>query len=190
MTTLYNLSAEYKNAFDALNEMIDAGTLSPDEFNDNMAAYNFEMDSKIEACGMHAKNMKSEIEQLKKFKAEIDDRIKSLSSKMERFEDYIRFNMESVGKKQVKTPLITVSVGKRSASLEVLDIESIPDAFKKVEMVKTTTVYNPELKKALIAEAEAMAAAEQNGVDAEHEPVEKINGARIVYGKPSLTIKV
>lgn len=90
-------------------------------------------------------------------------------SKLDKFKEYVKKNMEAMGVTKINTELGCMSIYKNPMSIEVVDEEKIPDEFKKEKV--TTNIDKTSIKNHFI------------------ETGELIEGVKIVNDKTSLRIK-
>ncbi len=98
----------------------------------------------------------------------LQERKKSIVNNQERLKEYLRYNMELSGINKIKHPLFNITLGEPSVTAEILDVESLPDEYVKLE-----TKFTPDklaIKKAL-----------KEGIE--------IEGAKLSEGKSRLLIK-
>ena len=56
---------------------------------------------------------------------------KTTATRMDRFKEYVKTNMEELGLEKIETPIGTLRVQKNPISIEILDEEQIPKEYKK-----------------------------------------------------------
>lgn len=105
-----------------------------------------ELDTKRENVGLYIKNLTAEIDMFKAEEKNLKERRQIKERKIERLKDYLTRSMQLTGDKLLETPRIKLSF-RKSTSVDVLDIEKIPDMYikEKVEVSADKTL----LKKAL-----------------------------------------
>lgn len=167
MPSLYEISNEYQEVFNALAAMLDAGEISEEEFNDNISGIDGEFEQKAINIAFWIEELKAEHEKIKAHKLKIEAKLTSFTNQIEKYEDYLRSSFIAIGKEKVKSPLISISVGKPSIKLNVIDAALIPAKYKTAR----TVVYidNAAIKKDLESDV--------------------VPGAELVAGKARLVIK-
>lgn len=111
---------------------------------DKFDALTLERDAKVENICLWIKNLKAEAEALKAEKDAFEKRRKSAENKMNSLKQYISTYLEGTSFESSK---VKVSF-RKSESLEVFDIQKIPDEFLKI---KEPEVNKTELTKAIKA---------------------------------------
>lgn len=115
----------------------------------------------VNSLGVDVDGIDKELKRLQAMK-------KSITSNQDRLKEYLRYNMEVTGINKIKHPLFSVTLGKPTVTVEVVDIDFLPDS-----LVSTDVVMKPD-KKAILK-------ALKDGED--------IPGAVLSTGKSRLLIK-
>lgn len=70
----------------------------------------------------------------------IDEQIKRLQdykkitkNKIDRYKDYVKSNMERLGLDKIQTELGTLQIARSPISVEVLDVDKVPDEYKNIK---------------------------------------------------------
>jgi hypothetical protein len=164
MTSLYELTGELKQ----LQAMADCGEMDAQTLADTMEAIDAEFNQKAQAvlcvrASMLAEvaGIESEIERLQKLKQQPAKQAENLT-------DYLKASMLKLEMDKVKTPLFNVTLRKASKKLGDIDESKLDDKyFKEVPATRKLD------KRALLADAK----------------LNPIDGAEVIYGERSLTIK-
>lgn len=77
------------------------------------------------------KELNADIEAIDNELKRLNDRKKSLQGKIEWFKNYLLTNMETSNIPQIKDSIITISVRKNPVSCEILDIDKVPEPYRK-----------------------------------------------------------
>tara|TARA_R110001632_G_scaffold68317_1_gene160140 strand:+ start:610 stop:1089 length:480 start_codon:yes stop_codon:yes gene_type:complete len=93
---------------------------------------------------------------------------KAITNNQERLKEYLRYNMEITGINKIKHSLFSITLGKPTVTVEIVDIDFLPDNFVSTDVVMKAD--KKEILKAL-----------KNGED--------IPGAVLSTGKSRLLIK-
>lgn len=160
MTALYEIA----NAYASLqNEDLD-----PDMIADTLEGIDGEFTEKVEQLLSIIKNQSALSAMLKEEAKNLSDRAKACDAKVDNIKQYIIKAMQTTERTKLNAGLHTLTVRKPSKSVNIVDIDALPTEFVKYEtLVKAD--------KNLIAEKLKLG--------------EKIEGAELVLGKPSLLIK-
>lgn len=97
----------------------------------------------------------------------LQDMKKSIVNRQDKLKEYLRYNMVESGITKIDHPLFNISIRKAAQKVEVIDLNSIPDEFIKVDVTEKPDLN--AIKKAL-----------KDG---------EVSGVKLVDGTPSLTIK-
>lgn len=141
MPKLYELTEDYNN----LLQMVDSGEFSADEIAETLSGVKGMIEDKLQATVCVIKEMEAEA---KKFDDEIkrmSEIKKSYSNTAIRLKEYIRFEMEKSGIYKSKG-LFSISLGKPSIVVEVTNIDTLPDKFKKVSISADKSAIGAALK--------------------------------------------
>lgn len=165
MPNLYELMDEYA----ALQEAIDAGA-SAEEVEALIAAMDEAkgtLKQKVDNVCRVLRNIAGQVTAVKNEESRLTARRRALENNEERLREWVRTSMDLLDVDKIKTDLNSVTLGKGTEKVVVVDESLVPEEYK------TTTVRVD--KKAILR------AYKQDG--------EIVHGADIVLGKPSLTIR-
>lgn len=161
MTKLYEITEELR---DIENQIIEAGGELTEETEQALTKIELSLEEKAENIAVTVINFKntkvmlnSEIERLKARSTMFENAEKNLK-------EYIKVCLESIGKKQLKLPLVTLSVVAGRDGVDVWDESIIPKKYKKTQTITTVD------KKSILT-------------DSKESP---IPGAKVVKGKSYL----
>ena len=127
------------------------------------------LQEKSESIIGFTKNIELTIEAMKTEEKRIAENRKSLEVKMEKFKEYVKECMETMGSTKIETVLGTLSIAKNPISVEILNEEIVPNKYK----TQVTTIKVD--KKAIADEFKTTG--------------ELIEGVNIITTKTSLRIK-
>jgi hypothetical protein len=159
---LYEIGAAYRGALLALEEARAAEVILPDgeivlgataqaEADLLHAAFDAigdAFDQKAESIAMLMRELDAEAEAVKAEEARLSRRRKALESHAARLKDYLRACFVSAGRDKLKTGLFSFSIGKPRASVQVVDLEAIPEDLLRV-VPETREPDKIAIKKAL-----------------------------------------
>lgn len=164
MTTLYQLTEQYKQAFKALEDSdIDEKTIA-----DTLEGLKGEVEEKGRNVAAYFQNLEADIEAMKEAERRISARRKNVEKQVAFFKDYLRDNMLKAGITEISCPEFCVKLGKPTVIAEIENESILPDEYVKVEVKKSP--IKADILKAL-----------RFGAD--------IPGARLAEGKARLTVK-
>lgn len=112
-------------------------------------------------------NWQSDVDGINAQIKRLQDMKKGVVSRQEKLREYLRYNMVESGITKIKHPLFNISIRKAAQKVEVIDADALADEFINVK-VETKPDLNA-IQKAL-----------KEG---------DVEGARLIDGTPSLTIK-
>lgn len=161
MTKLYELTSDYN----ALLNMVDEGDFEMDDVLDTLEGIEGEIDDKLQSTVCVIREMEAEAKKFDEEIARMNNIKKTYSNTATRLKEYIRTEMEKVGKDKSKG-LFSISLGKPSVSTEVDDPKALPEQYQKVTVAADKTAIGKALKSG-----------------------EEIEGARLVEGNRRLTIR-
>lgn len=163
--SLYNIT----NRFVDLMDKAECGELTEDEYNELGQELAIQLQQKGSNIIGYTKNIELTINAMKEEEKRISENRKSLESKLEKFKQYVKENMERLGITKMDTELGTLSIVKNPLSVEIESEEIVPNEFK-LEVV-TTKIDKTAIKNHFKTTGEIVA------------------GTKIVDDKTSLRIK-
>lgn len=129
MTKLYELTGNMKEL-----ETLD---LDSETMSDTLEAIKGEFNDKAIAILSFTENMNSDIDALSNEIKRLQGRKTALENRKKRLREYLLHNMEASGINKIECPYFTASLRKGSESVDIDDLESIPDEYVKVEVKET-----------------------------------------------------
>lgn len=130
--SLYNIT----NGFVELMDKAENGELTEEEYNELGQELAIQLQEKGSNIIGYAKNIELTINAMKDEEVRISTNRKLLESKLEKFKQYVKDNMERLGITKMDTELGTLSVAKNPLSVEIESEEMIPNEFK-LQVVST-----------------------------------------------------
>lgn len=138
--TLYEISSTYAAFFAA----VENGDIPEEAITDTLQGLSGEFDSKVDNIACYIKGLQADVAAIKAEESKLAERRRAKEALIERYKQYLIYNMEQTGRKKVETPrnLLSLRSGK---SVCVHDVTLLPE-----EYIKTTrTAVKTDIKKAL-----------------------------------------
>jgi len=161
---------EITGAMKEVQQMIDDG-VPLEQLEDTLGEIEIDFKEKAESCLFALANLNAEIEGCKSEVDRLTARKKTKESQAAKLKEYLLFNMQELNSGKIDNGVMTASIRKGAPKLQINDESAIPQEFKKISTSVSTD--KKELLKAL----------------KELEEGETIEGAEVVLGKNTLTIK-
>lgn len=149
---LYELTDEYLKAFEAL-QVDEQGNMIGYEALEELAGA---LDEKLEAVACFVKDLRGEVEKFKAEEAALAARHKQLESRADWLGNYLRGQLEAVGREKFETPRCKVTFIK-SSKVNVVDIDLLPEEYRRV---KTTVEADRKALLPLLRAGEVIAGVE------------------------------
>lgn len=150
-----------------LRELAELDDIPQEQLQDTLDMLNEDFDEKAERVAAFIRELESDEAGLKSEIDRLSERKRSVSGKIDSCKDYLRHNMQELGKLKIKGKLFSISLGKPSDVLAVsVEAESLPEKYKVIKISADTAAIKNDLK---------------NG--------EVVSGCSLVEGKPRLLIK-
>lgn len=130
--SLYNIT----NKFVELMDKVQEGTITEEEYNQLGEELAIQLQQKGSNIIGYTKNIELTISAMKEEENRIADDRKMLESKLDKFKQYVKENMEKLGITKMDTELGTLSIAKNPISVEIENEEEIPLEYK-LEVVTT-----------------------------------------------------
>ena len=130
MVKLYTLTERYKAIENMLDREIEY--ISRDEIEETLANIKDEIEDKVSSIGKLVLEMKSDIESVKAEEDRLARRRSGFASKMEWLKLYLLAEMLSTNTLKVKKDVISVSVQSNPPSVELIDLELVPEQYIRV----------------------------------------------------------
>ena len=130
MTKLYKLTENYR----AIQGMLDRDfeEISQEEVLQTLANTKDEIEDKVASIGKLVLELKNDIEAVKKEETRLATRRGGFNSKMEWLKNYLLVEMQATRVLKVKQDVISVSVQDNPPSVEVVDLEQIPEQYIRI----------------------------------------------------------
>jgi len=165
MNSLYSIT----NKFVELMDKAQDGELSEEEYNELGNELAIELQNKSTNIIGYIQNSKRLLEAMKAEEQRLSELRKSGENKIEKFEQYVKDNMERLGLTEVQTELGSLKIAKNPISVEIENEDEIPSEFK--QEVVTTKIDKTAIKNHF------------------KETGEIVQGARIIADKTSLRVR-
>ena len=129
---LYEISNNYGDAMDMLDEAMEAGTPEAEAAADNaMTAVEEEFDDKVEAIGCMIRNEEADLKACQDEVNRLQSRCKTAKSRIDWYKRYL-LNAFLVAKKtKIKTIRVTVAIANCPPSVAVINDDLVPESFKR-----------------------------------------------------------
>ena len=163
--TLYKIT----NKFAELMDMAENGELTEEQYNELGEQLALELQQKGSGIIGYTQNEEALIDAVDMQIKRLQEFKKSKQSKLEKFKQYVKDNMERLGITKMDTELGTLSIAKNPMSVEIENEDEIPSEFK--QEVVTTKIDKTAIKNHFKTTGELIA------------------GVKIVDDKTSLRIK-
>ena len=127
MASLYELTAEYKNIYDQLDDP----EVDEESFLGFLGLINEDIHEKAENYAKVIKSAEGDIESLKAEIKRLTDKKKVIENRVDRMKDTLQGAMEITGEKKFTTTLFSFNIQKNPPSCEfdVEDIDKIPEKY-------------------------------------------------------------
>jgi hypothetical protein len=159
--SLYQLSSHYIQALDFLTDPELA--IPMQAVNDTLEGLSGELEDKAINVAKFIRNIETTANAIKKAEVDMAKRRKSLETRVQWLEDYLKSSMEATGITKIECPYFKLSIAKNPPALELFDSQAVPEQYKHTETVTTEQIDRAAIKAAL-----------SSG--------QAINGARLVNG--------
>lgn len=163
--SLYNITNKFVELMDKAQE----GELTEEEYNQLGEEVIKELQNKSANIIGYIRNSESLLEAMKAEEKRLSDMRKQGEAKLEKFNQYVKENMEKLGLVEIPTELGSLKITKSPMSVEIENEDEIPSEFK--QEVVTTKIDKTAIKNHFKETGEIVA------------------GTRIVNDKTSLRIK-
>ena len=125
---LYELVDQYKT----LMQVIDDTSAAPEDFQLYLAKITDQLERKVEHIAKFCISIQANVEAIKLEEVRLTQRRQSLEKKDAWLRQYLLAEMVAVGTEQVKRDTVTVSVRTNPPSVEVLDLDAVPQEFRRL----------------------------------------------------------
>lgn len=110
--SLYQLAKDWQALYDQIDE------IPEDAFRDTLEAIEGEFDEKADNIACLIKSLDAEADEIKKECKSLEQRESAKRAKASRLREYLREQMEIVGRKKIETPRNCISLAKSTARVE------------------------------------------------------------------------
>lgn len=130
---LYKISDEYLKFFDSIDSLMDA--VDDDTIINNRLE---ELDDKFNECaeyiGAQILNAELDINSIREVHRTLGAKIKKMERKQEWYKNYLKWNMQKIGKNKIKSSdsTFSISITKGRESVCIEDESKIPDKYLKI----------------------------------------------------------
>jgi hypothetical protein len=145
--SLYQLSSHYIQALDFLTDPELA--IPIEAVNDTLEGLGGEIEDKAINVAKFIRNMETTANAIKKAEVDMAKRRKSLETRMQWLEDYLKSSMEATGITKIECPYFKLSIAKNPPSLDLFDSQAVPSKYKHIETVTTEHIDKAAIKAAL-----------------------------------------
>ena len=125
--SLYNITNKFVELMDKAQE----GELTEEEYNQLGEELTIQLQQKGSNIIGYTKNIELTINAMKEEEKRIAENRKSLESKLDKFKQYVKENMERLGITKMDTELGTLSIAKSPTSVEIINEDEVPSEFKQ-----------------------------------------------------------
>lgn len=123
--SLYNIT----NKFVELMDKAECGELTEEEYNELGQELAIQLQQKGSNIIGYTKNIELTVNAMKEEEKRIAENRKSLESKLDKFKQYVKENMERLGITKMDTELGILSVTKNPISVEITNENEVPNEF-------------------------------------------------------------
>ena len=164
MTSLYEMTSEYKEALQVMQE----ADISDEAIADTLEGLTGSIKDKGRNVAAFLQNLESDALAMKDAENRIAARRKTIENKVNQMKEYLRSNMEKCEITEISCPEFTVKLGKPSSICQIDDETKLT-----AEYVVTKTTHSAD-KRLILKDLKAD---------------KDVPGASLAYGKSKLTIK-
>ena len=122
---LYELTENYKE----LESLVESGELSAEMIKDTIDGIDAEFEDKVKSCMMIRQQYLNDEAAANAEVARLLELARASKRKAESMSDYVRVNMQSLGKDKIDAGIFKLTLKKASAKLGVIDEAKIPKSF-------------------------------------------------------------
>ena len=160
MTKLYDISKDYIGFLES--------DLPADELNDCLESIHESFEEKGANIVAVVTTLQADVSAIDEQIKRLQERKKAIVNNQDRMKEYLRYNMEQTGISKIKHPLFSITLGKPSKQVSIIEESFLPDDYVTIK-----TEIKPDKRKIL--------AALKTG--------EEVPGAELVESKSKLIIK-
>lgn len=129
MSTLYELTADYQAALLNLHELLEAGDIDQQTFNDTAEGITGEIREKCINVGHYIKNLQADVDRYKAAEQSFKERRQRAEKAIEWFTSYLETNMEKANLAEIKGELVDIRKKKMPDVVEVTAEHLVPRDF-------------------------------------------------------------
>ena len=126
---LYEIASAYWQALDFLTDP--EQDIPLEAVNDTIEALEGDFDQKAVNIAAFARQMELEAEAIKAAEDAMDKRRRALENRAKWLREYVKYGMESIGRKKITSPWFVLAVQRNPAAIEVFDENALPAEFKR-----------------------------------------------------------
>jgi len=144
---LYEISQEYRHAFDDITNLLEDVDISnkDDIISNSLVHIEQEFDNKALNVARYVANLEHELHGVKEAAKRLQVRAKTTENKIDRLREYLLTEMRNLDKKSIKSDEIVLTLRKNPDKVLITDEVSLPEKFK-------FTVSEIKIDKKLIAD--------------------------------------
>jgi hypothetical protein len=145
--TLYQVSSEYREAFDRLSDLdLDDTTIS-----DTLEGIAGELELKATNVAMFVLDLEATADKMKEAEVQMAKRRKSVENRAARVKDYLLANMMVAGVQKIESPYFKLAVRDNPPAVEIFEPGIIPAQFMKQPETPPPLPNKAEIKAAIQA---------------------------------------
>lgn len=150
MQSLYHLSIDYQLTLDNLTDMLEAGDIDQQAFNDTLEGAEGELKDKAIAVAAYIKNLQAHAASIKEAEKDMTARRKAAETKVKNLTDYLMANIKALDTKEIKSPQFDIKIKKKPLSV-IVNCETSSLPMQYINRKVTETPNKTELKGAILA---------------------------------------
>lgn len=131
MPTLYEISEEFRSVFSLLEE--NGGELTP-EIAERMGTLETDLELKVDRYCKRIRDLEGDAGKFKAEEERLHQRRESMEKEIKSLKDWLKTNLQSIGRDEVKTGTFAVRIQKSAPAVVVEDEISIPPKFKMASL--------------------------------------------------------
>jgi hypothetical protein len=145
MTTLYELTAQYRSDLERLSELdLDEQTVA-----DTLDSLGGELQTKAINVAMFASNLDATASAIKKAETQMATRRKAIEARSARLRKYLLDNMQACSLQKIECPQFVLSVRSNPASVEVFDERMVPGCYTRIQPAPPPVPDKAAIKRAI-----------------------------------------
>lgn len=120
MSTLYEIQSEYQEALVGLQELLDAGEIDQQTFDDTAEGIQGSVKEKAINVALYIKNLESDVERFKAAEKSFKERRDRAEKAIEHFMSYLETNLQKAGITEIKSQFADIKFKKLPDVVELL----------------------------------------------------------------------